>query len=245
MARLFIYGGCVSRDTYEFIKQDHALVEYVARQSLISSTHPAANIPTDNHQLTSKFQTKQMLGDIHSSLPRFLRKNATKTDLLLLDLVIERVGVWQLPDGSYITRSKEFSDSGLQQVLPEGTVAVPFGSAEHFQLWRASVSKIYRLLERLGYLERTVILVTPWAEKTNTGEASRPFKKWTVAEINEGYQRYYNYVKKLGFKTLTIPDELVIADQNHRWGPDPYHYIKQAYDWIIEQLSPYLETEKK
>ena len=35
---MFIYGSCVSRDTFEFLRPlGYGLVDYVARQSLISA----------------------------------------------------------------------------------------------------------------------------------------------------------------------------------------------------------------
>ena len=76
---VFIYGSCVSRDSYE--RLDSAmfpLVSYVARQSLISSfSRPATFVSMPEFTgLTSKFQIKMLGGDLESSLPRSLRSIA-------------------------------------------------------------------------------------------------------------------------------------------------------------------------
>jgi hypothetical protein len=63
MANIFIYGGCVSRDTFELMKEKHSLVHYVSRQSLIS----AASSPTPKRiisttHLVNNFQNDPSLG---------------------------------------------------------------------------------------------------------------------------------------------------------------------------------------
>jgi hypothetical protein len=103
---LFIYGSCVSRDTYPFLDKDWTIVEYVARQGMISAASPRGVLRGES-ALTSKFQNQCVRNDIRSSLFATIDKAASETDLFVLDLVDERLGVYELGGGSYITQSWE------------------------------------------------------------------------------------------------------------------------------------------
>src|SRR5690625_1135237 len=73
MTRVFIYGGCASRDAVRYYSPyGMHLVGYIARQSLPSALAPAKlkdfAIPTH----LPKFQQRMIKGDIESHLPQTL-----------------------------------------------------------------------------------------------------------------------------------------------------------------------------
>ena len=37
-------------------------------------------------------------------------------------------------------------------------------------------------------------------------------------------------------RILHVPDELVIADDAHRRGSAPFHYVDSLYSWIADEL---------
>ena len=66
MNKVFVYGGCVTRDVFELLKHDHELSGYVARQSLISASSPPSNLGDDLPE--TNFEMRAVKGDLNSSL---------------------------------------------------------------------------------------------------------------------------------------------------------------------------------
>ncbi|WP_442859273.1 DUF6270 domain-containing protein [Arthrobacter sp. CAN_A1] len=133
MPRVLIFGSCVWRDAFKRLDGSFNLVEYVARQSVISSASaPTKLLGTGN--LTSAFQIRSVRNDHRSSLFAELSSAAVTTDLLLMDLVDERLGVVNLSDDTWVTYSAELVRSGALDSLPEHPTVLKFGTDRHFFL---------------------------------------------------------------------------------------------------------------
>lgn len=94
MRRVFIYGGCTSRDAVDqYADYGLQLHSYIARQSLISAYRPADPALFDTRGVEGTFLRRMLAGDIVGTLPKHLDENAAEIDLVVWDLMIERVGV--------------------------------------------------------------------------------------------------------------------------------------------------------
>lgn len=128
----FIYGSCVSRDLARIDSERFKVGYYLARQSWISAYAPPRQPP--DLDLSSAFQKRMVEGDIRSLGSRLLAGSVpSEHDLVLLDLVDERVGVAPFR-GSWVTLSGEMR---RVKALPPSAMreAVPFGGDEHFWLF--------------------------------------------------------------------------------------------------------------
>ncbi|MET1089580.1 MAG: DUF6270 domain-containing protein [Arthrobacter sp.] len=241
MAGIFVYGGCVTRDTFEFFKEEHTLTGYVARQSLIS----AASAPTKLAGPISGqgFELRSVKGDLNSSLHKALTAAADKTDLFAMDLLVERSGVLGLPDGSYATHSPNMQRSGALDAVWPKIKRVKMGTDQHFTLWKRSAGKLVDVLKDTDLLERTLLVNTPWAAETVSGEPVPPYLDWTPEHAAKVYDPYYSYLESLGVATIRLPDKLVVSSMEHRWGPSPYHYAPPAYEWMRDQMEKFLRGE--
>lgn len=232
MGNIFIYGGCVTRDTYEHLV-GHTLLEYVARQSLISANSPATKM-LGAGELASPFQSRSLNGDVDSVLFSKVRSRSSEVDLVLVDLLSERLGVFALPDKTYITHSVELKKSGrLGDLRPP---LVKFGTDKHFHLWRRGMLKFARVLESRGLLGKTLVFDTPWAEFTDSGEEVPLFRNISAVEAGLLYVRYYSFIEELGIRVVRLPVELAISTESHKWGVAPYHYIESAYLWMRDRV---------
>lgn len=240
LANIFIYGGCVTRDTFQYMKDEHRLVQYVARQSLVSAaSKPTTSIKTDG--LTDNFQDRAVKGDLESSLHPTLSKYASKTDLFLFDILSERLGVYRLPGGTYITRSVELAKTKLIHTLERPAASISFGTDAHFELWTRAADSFLAKLTDMGLLDRTVLFEAPWTDYTDAGEPVPRFRGWTAEEANELYARYYAYFREKGVRISTLPADLAVSVSTHKWGPSPYHYVDEAYQWMKRQAIEALE----
>lgn len=166
--KTFIYGSCVSRDTFEFLDANFDLIRYVARQSMVSAGTDARVLRPQLEQIDSAFQSRMVTGDLSGDLPSALATAAPELDLLLVDLVDERGGVIDV-DGAYVTKLSEFWSSGGQRAT-RGMEHHPFGTDLHFALWQASAVRFVRQLVDLELVPKTVVLRTPWASRYDDGE---------------------------------------------------------------------------
>ena len=56
-------------------------------------------------------------------------------------------------------------------------------------------------------------------------------------EANWVMPRYVDLVRReTDVRILHVPDELVIADDGHRRGSAPFHYVDSLYSWIADEL---------
>ena len=236
MTQVFIYGGCVSRDTYRYLGDSFQLTRYVARQSAISAMSPAVrDILPRLAPLASAFQQRMVEWDLQSALVRHLTHDAANTDLLLVDLNVERLGVIPWRNG-YVTRSNEHWNAGGAKVL-RSSETIKLGTDLHFELWAASWARLATTLEELNLLHRTLLLETPWASLLSDGsELPPPSNHVSAAEANAAYEPYYAHLSSLGVPSTTLPASLAVSHQAHQWGPSPYHYVDEAYEWLAGEI---------
>lgn len=236
--RVFIYGSCVSRDTFEHFDPDQfELVQYVARQSALSAyTRPVTLISPPS--LESPFQQRMVSGDFASNLQALIPEAGSQIDLVLVDLTDERLGAYVLPDGSVITRSTELINSGAEGLLPAGSQHLPFGSDQHFQYWSQGIAAVGELIRQHMPHAAVVLLDIPWAERSDTGASTPSSFGISAAEANPVFQAYAQVAKQaLRAETVTLrPDEVVSSD-SHPWGDAPFHYAGPVYRRVVQQVT--------
>ena len=185
-------------------------------------------------------------GDAVSDLPRRVEAAAREVDLLLWDVVDERLGVHVHEDGGITTdtvESRTQRGTSEETVAPPGTRHVAFGSDEHFALFEAALPAWRAVLERTGLLERTVLVAPPWAAREVEGGATPPSFGLSADEGNALFRRYLAAardqvgVRTLGQELASDPDEVPEQESGywvhslsaHQWGPAPFHYDDATY----------------
>ncbi|MFK5690565.1 DUF6270 domain-containing protein [Ornithinimicrobium sp. LYQ92] len=243
MIRTFIYGSCVSRDTFERLpSHEFELLQYVARQSLVSATAPPTSRPTPHIETSSDFQRKMLEGDWHGSLLPLLREHADSIDLLLWDLCDERLGLRRLelaaPPRRYAvaTRSVDGMRAGVDEQLQSAPL-IPFGSRKHRLLFLRSLWTFADELRTLGLLSKTLILAPAWATHTATGASTPSSFGLTPIRANRLYDDYYATVRYVtGATVVSLPPAHVMADEDHPWGVAPFHYTEPVYERLTEEI---------
>ncbi|MFI2485268.1 DUF6270 domain-containing protein [Promicromonospora kroppenstedtii] len=236
--RVFVYGSCVSRDTFNALPQDgYELVDYVARQSMISAARPPLAYPLDLSVISSRFQQRMVQGALSGSLYGTLDRHATDTDLVLVDLTDERAGVFEMPDGSYVTRSIELDGAGLtQQISDASTRYLRFGTDEHFEVFGWAAQTLRAELDRLQLTERTLVLAPNWAEHSVDGQYSGDSYGYAPADANYFQQRYVDLLENyLGLRTVRLADTR--SDTGHQWGLAPFHFAGPVYTYFAQAIA--------
>lgn len=236
MARITVYGSCVSRDSASVLESRGWSVErYIARQSLISAGNSVNVSRLDLSGLASAFVRRSFLSDAAGDLEAQLSEAASRTDILLWDLTDERLGVIEVTPGCFLTRSTEGMTAGLYKQI-EGRL-LTLGTDEHLDLWDQALSRFRVLLEHCGLLDRTVLLNAPWALRTVAGEPTVPSWGLTAQEANWIMHRYVKAAQqRVPASIVRVPDTLIVADDSHRWGAASFHYVADLYSWVSDHL---------
>ncbi|NMR20527.1 DUF6270 domain-containing protein [Cellulomonas fimi] len=243
--RVFIYGSCVSRDTFELMDHErYTLLAYVARQSLISAFGPRpADVATPEE--LSPFQRRMIQGDLEGDLTRKLAAAARSVDLLLWDLTDERLGVYQLRDGAYATRTSDNVGTSFEAGLQEQSTLIRFGSDQHRGLWVDAATKFVDTLGQLELLDRTLVLAPAWAERSLDGTPVPGSFGLLPPDANSLYEPYYRAIGELGVTAVRLPVDRVIASAGHRWGAAPFHYDDATYRALIERIDEQVQNARQ
>lgn len=235
MQGIFIYGGCVVRDAYEKVRDQATLTGYVSRQSLISANNPASKLLPEA-KLDSAFQSRSANGDIKSSLIQEMIKAADTTDLFVMDFHIERLGIYKLPDGSFVTPSNEIERSGVIKSLASKPVQIRLGTERHTAFWTHAARRFNARLLRLGIQDKVLIVNAPWATHDTNGKAFGPVKGIPAEEVSENISALTQILAGHGINIVTMPKEHSVAPTDHHWGAGPYHFGESAMDWVSGQM---------
>ncbi len=235
--RVLIVGSCVTRDTLAFVDPERVAVEeYVARHSLLGAFTPAGAPPFDLSVLSSPFQRRMLERDADSSLTEIVERVAADVDIVLWDLVDERLGVLDHADGRTTTDSVELRRAvaeGHARDLPTGPA---FGTPEHLQRFTRALEPWRDLLATRGLLERTALVAPRWAGRFEDGNPTPSSFGLDAATANDLTREYVQAaVDRLGLPVLGREID-VRASQEHHWGPAPFHYADATYQALATEI---------
>ncbi|GAA1893694.1 hypothetical protein GCM10009715_43580 [Paeniglutamicibacter psychrophenolicus] len=137
------------------------MAHYVARQSLISAYRPAAKKHFNFNFISSSFQRRMLVGDVESSLPKLLVEHADDYDIIVWDMMVERLGVRKVSTGGMVTRNVDHAAAGHTAVKMGGFY--DFGTDAHFTQWVWAFDRFMETLDQVGAREKLVVNATSWA----------------------------------------------------------------------------------
>lgn len=237
--RVFVYGSCVGRDSIGSSEtSETSLLDYVARQSIISSMGPPVDSPVAiSASLKSTFQRSMVDGDLSSSLSARVSRSHAKIDVLLWDLTDERFGVRHAEGGGYFTPTSEAVVGFASDPVFRNSRLIPFGSDEHFALFQDAASRFAEFLNGLELFSSVLVLGVPHSDRVDVNGVIAVDSVLTGSARlgNAQFGRYLNFLsERLGFALLALPHARVSVDSEHKWGLAPFHYSRKVYGDVLE-----------
>jgi len=248
MPRFAIVGSCITRDLWRFRGGSVAELMYVSRTSLpslfaapVAGFRPAAKPPgglkPQPHRALVADLRKTALADLVAFRPTHL----------IFDFIDERFDLLSA-GGGLATHSWELQASGyLKQPAFRGARPIPRLSDAAERLWLEAAAEFAALVRATPLGGATLILHSArWAERRRGagGRTARiegveilPGQSADIARHNDLLARY-----EAAFTALMPPMARVeaprqrLADDAHRWGLSPFHYVDEYYAEIWRQL---------
>jgi hypothetical protein len=228
--RLGIFGSCVTRDLFEDPALRPALARYASRSSLISAVAAPVALDATDVRVESAFQRRCVIEDFDK---RFLAElGRDRLDWLVVDLIDERFDVLRTP-ASYVTCSSAYRSAGLED--RDAFVRVRRLTGEAAALLERAVQAFAERVTAVLPAERVIVHRARWMTRYRDAEQLRSFaddRAGFAAHHSAALVHAYDALEHhLGGRaaTITLDDERYVADANHRWGLEPYHY-EAAYN---------------
>lgn len=237
--RIFVHGSHVSRDPLTLLNgHGFELNHYSSRQSLIPLLGAVPDLlqALDTSQLTTRFQRRAAEGTITADISRELDRHHGDTDMILWDIMDERLGVYEVGQG-YVTRTIELYQTGLDTSLQSIGRHIPFASDEHFRLWAQGVTIWADQLRRKGLADRVAVAAPPWATRFKDGGPTPSSAGMDAAAYGVLAARYYEHI------SLELPASRFIgrsapttASRDHRRGASPFHFSDETNYRMASEL---------
>jgi hypothetical protein len=236
-----IFGSCVTRDAFELggpAAAGHRISVYLARTTINSCL--AAPVPVRSlfaSERREKFEERCVVHDIFKLHFDLLREK--QFDYLLLDLIDERHSIIAV-DGSYLCYSVPFLR--MAQEFKLDTAKFERRAPRDPRVIEATIANIPRFLERLRRIidpHRIILHEALWATTFLDAEgALRTFpNKVEIVLVNDILSRYYANIKSEGGLTsISLPEDVRVADEKHRWTLEPFHYADIYYRTFMAEL---------
>jgi Family of unknown function (DUF6270) len=225
--RVAIFGSCVTRDLFEPAIPDVELVLYGSRSSLISACAPPVAIDEDDVRLESRFQRRCVVEDFRKTfLTRF---EDAAPDRLVIDLIDERFDVLHR-DGSFVTRSSEFVRAGLVEPAGQGLTPVTRRDPRLPELYRSACRAFAERVSAVLPPEHVILHRARWCTRFRDAAGVHAFpadRAAFCAEMNLLLDRIHaELVRAFGGRAqeLVVGAGDALADGEHQWGLEPYHY---------------------
>lgn len=247
-ARIGIVGSCVTRDLWPRADQAPRHLSYVARTSLPSllSRRPPGLRPTPEPPPPLKRQQ-------HSALRADIEKTALESLIafrpthLIFDFIDERFDLLQA-GASLVTRSWELGASGYLDGSEAAFTRIRRLSIGCDRLWNDAVRELAAVIALTPLRACRIILhASRWAETyRDTHGASQEFppeveilpgETTAIRAHNDLLGRYEARFLAAFPEAAVVRSDLGEADEAHRWGLSPFHYVDAYYADIREQLT--------
>ena len=245
--KISIFGSCCSRDVFEYDTSKTLLpCVYIARQSIVSSVSDAVPISMSQIALDSSFQKKQIFSDFNKTAFEQLKK--AEGSWLLIDLTEERFDLAKIGSG-IVTNSDELQS--IKAFDEKKTVLKKIGRGKDYYVEGISIREIAakwckHILEIFpchGIILHKVYCAEKYFDKNKQlMEFDHVMLSW-IRNVNQLYKYMYDCIESelYGCFVIDISGNF-FADENHKWGLEPFHFQEEYYKEVLNQIMTITKT---
>ncbi|GAA5098806.1 DUF6270 domain-containing protein [Wohlfahrtiimonas larvae] len=230
MKKIFVYGGCISRDVFNepYNLGELDLVAYIARYSIAKLCCPSIRIKINEKKVPSAFQRKAIENDARNNLLYFL--DLRDYDYLLVDFMFTRFKLVEY-ESTLLTYSTELSKSGL--ISPSSHRIISNDSVLYWENFKKGLDIFLEFLSDNNRLHKLLINKIYLATHDDSGKAFDD-----VGPQNDFLDRIYDLLSNSldNSQILEYDQAHFIAKSDHHWGRSPMHFIDDFYHDCYQKI---------
>ncbi|HEY1707264.1 MAG TPA: DUF6270 domain-containing protein [Rhizomicrobium sp.] len=241
-----IFGSCVSRDPFSFLQvTDWPIAPYIARQSFIGIADPPLAFDPMWYKKMKAFEARCIASDLSKTALRILASR--KPSVLILDFIDERFDLLQIGD-TRVSDTRHMRQPGFRQRYESRWTPIPRLSEETTELWKTGAEIFMKGAADIVGEENIIIHEATWAPALRMPDGSlEPFDEPYLSLIprhNALLEQYFAHMRALApkAKTLRVAQHNVLADPEHRWSREPFHYVQEYYVDFMERFRKLMPT---
>lgn len=224
------FGSVVLLDYFHLIHPSEIRLNQRYINTSFSSQFSNRKVSTEKSKmnLLSVTQKDVLLKDFSKDFLQNCIDN--KVDYILIDFINERLPLIRLEDGSLLTYSNELKLSKFLSYV-NFRIIEPY-SKEYFEIWAACWDSFVNKAKTSKFIDKIIINKVFWAKVTESGHPFPPlYNQNYIYESNIYLYQLYTYcskdIPKKNF--IEYQTEDFLANDKHRWGITPYHYVDDFY----------------
>lgn len=249
MARIAIIGSCITRDLWPILGEAPADLLYISRTSLPSLFAGAVRgveTQVDPTPGLGRHQHNAAVADIRkTALAALIAHQPTH---IIFDFIDERFDLLAAGD-TLATHSWELETTGyIAQGELVGARRIARISGGCDRLWDGAVAEMGSFLASTPLRGAALVLHSSrWADRYRTAKGAMgvlddetviweglPARRSDHNRLLERYER--QFLNTIPDVRIVSASEHQVADEGHRWGLSPFHYVPAYYDEIRRQL---------
>lgn len=250
MTQIAIFGSCVSRDPIQPLLDDNSisLTAYVSKTGVVSQTSEKTLFPS-KIPVGTDFASRMVAMDINKTGIANLTEG--KSNFYVFDFIDDRLPIIDIGESHY-TASRFFENLFPDLVKLSSAPDNLFGTDKGTDLFLNRLKVFAASLRRHGITDSQIILHRAWwaRAKATSGNTLEAFDNHTLKRchaINSSLKKAYALFQDLfpESKKIEVNKERIIADVNHKWGCDPFHYIDSYNQEFRRQLTQITSEPKQ
>ncbi|WP_347473322.1 DUF6270 domain-containing protein [Acinetobacter thermotolerans] len=232
MASFDVFGGCVSRDLFEFPSKPGDVHNYFARTSLVSQLSNSLDVSPDAFSMNSPFQKRMILNDLNKGFYKYLQGDQI-SDYLVLDCLVERLNICFFGNGIF-TSSSEYDNSGLNL---SGTI---ISRERHVSMFDEVVLNFKPYLKKYKkiFLNK---FYHAYDYRGGDGKLMKFNNYKYISGENEFLDRLYSILEIRLDNLIVINFSDYLADAGHKWGLTTYHFEESYYHRVNQRIKTQIQ----
>jgi hypothetical protein len=227
LIKIAILGSCATRDAIDISeKTEFQLVEYTARTSLASLATEPFVVEKILKNVSSAFQRRMVQRDMHKDF--WHRIIQSQFDFLILDFIDDRFNLHLFDTQAAHIASSEYKKASQDTELPHKRILGP-RHPDRMALWEDGMNRLVRHLSDRGMMNRILINCVFW---TSIGDVK--YVNDANKHLSDLYAKAASILPEKQF--IRYPSNLLIENENHKWGKAPFHYDDMVYRYLLEQI---------
>jgi hypothetical protein len=235
-----IFGSCVSRDPFSFLQvTGWPIAPYIARQSFTGIADPPLAFDPMWYKKLKAFEARCIASDLSKTALRILA--ARKPAVLIVDFIDERFDLLRIGD-TRVSDTRHMRQPGFRQRYENRWSSIPRLSDETTELWKKGAELFLKDAVEIVGEENLIVHEATWAPALRMPDGTlEPFDepyRSLIPRHNALLERYFAHMHTLvpKAKTIRVAQQNVLADPEHRWSREPFHYVHEYYADFMERF---------